>query len=129
MYVSLISQSVEKTKYDLKEGKTELQNVQRSAQEDEEKRKTIDLELEQINHKLLELRDDRRVNQHEARLEEAMASLKRYFPGVKDRLVKLCQPTQKRFDLAVTVAGGKDMVSFMINDCIIVFTFNCLYLR
>ncbi len=71
------------------------------------------MELEQINHKLRNLRDDQRKNQHEARLNEAIASLKRYFPGVKDRLVKLCQPTQKRFDLAVTVAGGKDMVRIL----------------
>ncbi len=102
---------MEKSNSDLQVKTTELQNVQRSAQEAEEKRKTIDLELEQVNHKLLDFRDDRRNNQHEARLEEAMLSLKRYFPGVKDRLVKLCRPTQKRFDLAVTVAGGKDMVS------------------
>ena len=80
------------------------------ARESQQKREAIDVELEQINHKLRNLRDDQRKNQHEARLNEAIVSLKRYFPGVKDRLVKLCQPTQKRFDLAVIVAGGKDMV-------------------
>ena len=101
---------MEKTKTDLKEGKKDLQSTQQSAQEAQQKRKEFDLELEQINQKLLEFRETNRINQHEARLEEAIASLKRYFPGVKDRLVKLCQPTQKRFDLAVTVAGGKDMV-------------------
>lgn len=104
---------MEKTKVDLKQGKKDLQTIQKQSQEAQGKRKTIDMELEKINQKLLECRDDRRNNQHEARLEEAIASLKRYFPGVKDRLVKLCQPTQRRFDLAVTVAGGKDMVCYV----------------
>lgn len=70
----------------------------------------------------------KRKNDTEARLEDAIASLKRYFPGVKGRLAKLCQPTMKRYDLAVTVAGGKDM------DAIVVDTkktgFDCIqYLR
>lgn len=69
------------------------------------------MELEKINHTLRDARDDRRKNAHDARVEESIASLKRYFPGVKGRLAKLCQPTMKRYDLAVTVAGGKDMVS------------------
>ena len=32
-----------------------------------------------------------------------------HFPGVKGRLVDLCRPSQSRYNLAVTVAGGKDM--------------------
>jgi len=123
-----LEKNVEKTETDLKTAKEELQDAQKSLREDETKKKEIDLELEKINHNLRELRDDRRKNQHEAKLEEAIASLKRYFPGVKDRLVKLCQPTQKRFDLGVTVAGGKDM------DAVVVDTkqtaFDCIqYLR
>ena len=103
---------MDKSGTDLKQSQKELQTTERIARETETKRLDIESELVQINHKLREVRDDRRNNQHEAKLEEAIGTLKRYYPGVKDRLVKLCQPTQKRFDLAVTVAGGKDMVRY-----------------
>ena len=58
----------------------------------------------------------------------AIGALKRHFPGVKGRLVDLCRPAQQRYNLAVTVAGGKDM------DAIVVDTkktaFDCIkYLR
>lgn len=104
-------QSILKTTDNLQSSKDELQSVQKSVHEDQGKREVIDMELEKINHTLRDARDDRRKNAHDARVEESIASLKRYFPGVKGRLAKLCQPTMKRYDLAVTVAGGKDMVS------------------
>jgi structural maintenance of chromosome 1 len=51
-----------------------------------------------------------------------------YTQGVYGRLVDLCRPTQRKYNLAVTVAGGKDM------DAIVVDTketgFECIkYLR
>ena len=105
-----------------------MQAAQKGAADDSEKRQLIDVELEKINYTLRDVRDVKRKNDHEARLEDAISSLQRYFPGVKGRLVKLCQPTMKRYDLAVTVAGGKDM------DAIVVDTkqtgFDCIqYLR
>lgn len=106
--------SIDKTKAELQSRTSELESLQKSMQEDREKRISIDEELERINHTLRDMRDDRRNTDNEARIEETISSLKRYFPGVKGRLVKLCQPTMKRYDLAVTVAGGKDMVSSVI---------------
>ena len=45
----------------------------------------------------------------------AISALKRHFPGVKGRLVDLCRPSQNRYNLAVTVAGGKDMDSIVVD--------------
>ena len=94
----------------MKATKQELKTVQEEAIKAQTKREEIDLELESINQTLREERDERHKNEHETRLVEAIASLKRYFPGVMGRLVDLCRPTQRRYNLAVTVAGGKDMV-------------------
>ncbi len=106
----------------------ELQNVQKSAQAAQVRKEKLDAEIEEINLKLREARDDRKKNKDEERLLNAISSLKRNFPGVHGRLVDLCRPTQKRFNLAVTVAAGKDM------DAIVVDTkqtgFECIrYLR
>ncbi len=126
--LSDLQQTIEKAKSDLESGEKELQTVQKSAQAAQARREKLDTEIEQINVKLREARDDRRKNKDEERLMNAIASLKRNFPGVHGRLVDLCRPTQRRFNLAVTVAAGKDM------DAIVVDTkqtgFECIrYLR
>ena len=117
-----------KTKTDLQSSEKELQEVQKSSQAAQANKEKIDAELEQINKNLREAKDSRRKGKDEERLQQAIASLKRHFPGVQGRLVDLCRPTQRRFNLAVTVAAGKDM------DAIVVDTkttaFECIrYLR
>ena len=104
-----------KTSTDLKAAEDELNDVKKSAREAQIQRETIETELEKISSTLREARDERRKNKEESRLLEAIATLKRHFPGVQGRLVDLCRPTQRRFNLAVTVAGGKDMVRFQLN--------------
>merc|ERR1719491_686320 len=119
-----LQESITKTESDLKSAKAELVSVRKSAKKAEAKRKTIDAELEKIHHSLRDANDERRKNAHETRLLEAIAALKRYFPGVQGRLVDLCRPSQKRYNLAVTVAAGKDMDAIVVDtrqtafDCI-----------
>ena len=47
---------------------------------------------------------------------QAVATLKRHFPGVQGRLVDLSRPTQRRFNLAVTVAAGRDMDGVVVDS-------------
>ena len=98
----------------LKEAEETFNLTKKEAKDTREKRESLDIELEKINNTLREARDDRRKSKDEIRLLEAIASLKRHFPGVQGRLVDLCRPTQKRYNLAVTVAGGKDMVCILL---------------
>lgn len=46
---------------------------------------------------------------------QAIRSLKSHFPGVLGRLVDLCRPAQRRYNLAVTVAAGKDMDAIVVD--------------
>jgi structural maintenance of chromosome 1 len=98
-------------KEELKRNKKDLLSVQKSARECGEKRKKIDAELEEINSNLGQFRNSRRQNENEARLKEVVATLKGFYPGVMDRLTNLCRPTQKRYNMAVTQAGGAQMVN------------------
>ena len=103
-------QDMRARKEDLKRTKKELLHVQNTVRENNEKRKEIDEELEKVNHTLGQFRSNRRQNENEARLKEVVATLKSFYPGVKDRLANLCRPTQKRYNMAVTQAGGQQMV-------------------
>ena len=122
------SQSLSATKTELQTVEKELQDVQKTSRTSENRRDTIDEEVEKIDRTLRDARDFRRRNREEERLLSAIESLKKHFSGVQGRLVDLCRPTQRRFNMAVTVAAGKDM------DAIVVDTkktaFECIqYLR
>jgi structural maintenance of chromosome 1 len=119
---------MEKNKNDLRTKEKELVEVQKLAQQTIVRREELDTEIEKINATLREAKDDKRKNKDEERLLQAIQSLKRHFTGVQGRLVDLCRPTQRKYNLAVTVAAGKDM------DAIVVDTkqtgFDCIrYLR
>ncbi|GLD96618.1 hypothetical protein PINS_up005301 [Pythium insidiosum] len=45
-----------------------------------------------------------------------MEALKRLFPGVRGRLVDLCKPVQRKYNMAVTVATGKHMDAIVVTD-------------
>jgi len=123
-----LAQSLETTKGEIDAVEKELQSVQKASRETHSRLDAIDRELDKINSTLREANDQRYKNRDEERLMNALRRLKQHFPGVQGRLVDLCRPTQRRFNLAVTVAAGKDM------DAIVVDTkqtgFDCMrYLR
>lgn len=108
----------------MKKSEKELQTTEKSSRDSQRRGEELDQEVEKISRTLRDARDDHRKSRDEERLIQAIGSLKRHFPGVQGRLVDLCRPTQKRFNLAVTVAGGKDMDGIVVNtkqtgfDCI-----------
>jgi structural maintenance of chromosome 1 len=121
-------QFLDKNKGDLSSTEKELFAVQTSARQAQARREELDIEIETINTTLREAKSDHRRSRDEERLLQAIGVLQRNFRGVHGRLVDLCRPTQKKYNLAVTVAAGKDM------DAIVVDTkttgFECIkYLR
>lgn len=108
-------QSLKKFTAELKSCEKELQSTEKSSRDSHRRREELDKEIEKISSTLRDARDDHRKSKEEERLIQAISSLQRHFPGVQGRLVDLCRPTQKRFNLAVTVAGGKDMDAIVVN--------------
>jgi structural maintenance of chromosome 1 len=116
---------LEKTQQDLTEKEEELVQVSRQAQQVQVRREEIDVQLEKIQATLHQAKDAQRQGKDEGRLLAALESLQRHFsPGVHGRLVDLCRPMQKKYNLAVTVAVGKDMDAIVVDtqqtalDCI-----------
>lgn len=73
------------------------------------KYENLKLKIGEIENQLRELRADRYENERDAKLSQAVESLKRLFQGVHGRMTDLCRPTQKKYNLAVTVAMGRFM--------------------
>jgi structural maintenance of chromosome 1 len=106
---------MEKTETDRKEAEKHLRDANMEAQRSEQRRAQLDAKIEDINIKLRDAREDQRKSRDEERLMQAIESLKRHFPGVYGRLVDLCRPTQRKYNLAVTVAAGKDMDAIVVD--------------
>uniref|UniRef100_A0A671LRI9 Structural maintenance of chromosomes protein n=1 Tax=Sinocyclocheilus anshuiensis TaxID=1608454 RepID=A0A671LRI9_9TELE len=78
-----------------------------------------------VMEQLGDARIDRQENSRQQRKAEILESIKRLYPGsVYGRLIDLCQPTQKKFQIAVTKVLGKNMDAIIVDsektgrDCI-----------
>ena len=110
-----LEKSLEKTQSELVTSESTLSTLQTSLSEYQSKRAAIEARLEVIHNTMRQAKDDRRKDIEEERILSAIGALKRHFPGVKGRLVDLCRPSQQRYNLAVTVAGGKDMDAIVVD--------------
>ena len=123
-----LAASLKTTRAELREAEAALAALQKTAADYQARRADLEARLDGVQNTLRQAKDDRRKGKDEERILAAIAALRRHFPGVRGRLVDLCRPSQQRYNLAVTVAGGKDM------DAIVVDTkrtaFDCIkYLR
>ena len=74
------------------------------------------LEYQQVSAQVREVGDDNSRSRHEELLLNAIASMKRIFPGVLGKLSELCRPIQKRYEHAVAVAGGRNMEALVVDS-------------
>ncbi|KAB1200942.1 Structural maintenance of chromosomes protein 1 [Morella rubra] len=111
-----ISDSSAKHKASLEELKNQLRAMQEKHRNDRSKYENLKKRLTETEDQLRELKADRYENERDVRLSQAVETLKRLFQGVHGRMTDLCRPTQKKYNLAVTVAMGKFMDAVVVED-------------
>lgn len=72
--------------------------------------------ISEIENQLREFKADRYENERDARLSQAVETLKRLFQGVHGRMTDLCRSTQAKYNLAITIAMGKFMDAVVVED-------------
>ncbi|CAI5458597.1 unnamed protein product, partial [Closterium sp. Yama58-4] len=114
---------VERVGKDLAEGREALERLRKEETEMRDRHRrarhraeALEQRLEEAEAQLRELKADRRENERETRMAETVATMKRLFPGVHGRLSDLCKPTQRRFNMAVTVVMGKLFDAVAVDD-------------
>uniref|UniRef100_A0A8I5NCY2 Structural maintenance of chromosomes protein n=1 Tax=Papio anubis TaxID=9555 RepID=A0A8I5NCY2_PAPAN len=117
-YITTSKQSLEEQKKLEGELTEEVEMAKRRIDE-------INKELNQVMEQLGDARIDRQESSRQQRKAEIMESIKRLYPGsVYGRLIDLCQPTQKKYQIAVTKVLGKNMDAIIVDsektgrDCI-----------
>eukprot|EP00117_Sycon_ciliatum_P043766 scpid25552/ scgid31647/ Structural maintenance of chromosomes protein 1A len=89
-----------------------------------ERHQQLNVELEKIQDELRDARVDKHESARHQRRNELLDGMKRHFTGVHGRLIDLCQPSHKRYTIAVTKVLGKDMDAVVVDhektarDCI-----------
>eukprot|EP01113_Clastostelium_recurvatum_P033704 TRINITY_DN4486_c0_g1_i1.p1 TRINITY_DN4486_c0_g1~~TRINITY_DN4486_c0_g1_i1.p1 ORF type:complete len:1283 (-),score=481.18 TRINITY_DN4486_c0_g1_i1:40-3828(-) len=95
---------------------TQIADLEKEKNESSKAQAQLTDELEELQASLREMKSDRRENDRDVRIGQAIESMKRLFPGVKGKMTDLVQPTQRRYNVAVTVAMGRYMDSIIVED-------------
>ncbi|CAA0823198.1 Structural maintenance of chromosomes (SMC) family protein [Striga hermonthica] len=107
---------VGKHKEELARVRKEQREMKDKLVESRRKHDMLKAKISDLDDQLRELKADRHENERDAKLSKAVETLKHLFPGVHGRMTDLCRPTQKKYNLAVTVAMGKFMDAVVVED-------------
>jgi len=105
-----------KNKDDLENTKRELCLLQEKQSDFKREYDNLKKKIGDVVNELHELKSDRYENERDAKFADTVATLKRLFQGVHGRMTDLCRPTQKKYNLAVTVAMGRLMDAIVVDD-------------
>ncbi|KAL2535788.1 Structural maintenance of chromosomes (SMC) family protein [Forsythia ovata] len=111
-----ILDAVGKHKEELTRVQKEQREVKNKLVESRRKYDMLKAKISEFDDQLRELKADRHENERDARLSQAVETLKRLFSGVHGRMTELCRPIQKKYELAVTVAMGRFMDAVVVED-------------
>jgi len=104
--------------------KSEVNKLTSERARTRQKQTELDEKLRQVLLRLDEAQGMQRESHKEAKQRETVAQLKRLFPGVKGMLHQLCKPKQKKYEVAVSTALGRNWDQVVVDsnktatDCI-----------
>lgn len=78
---------------------------------------TLQGQIEKIEGQIAEARADLRLSERDRKAAEALEGMKRlYGHAVRGRLSDLCEPTQRKYQMAIAVAMGKNFDAIVVED-------------
>ena len=109
-------QTLKDTQTESKKADVKLVDLQKTQRAKSQRKHELDVELEKAKSQLRDARAVLHKNKDEERLLRTVKNLKTYTSnGVYGRLADLCRPVHKQYNLAVTVAAGKDMDAIVVD--------------
>ena len=109
-------QKLEEVQKEVKTSESDLVQAQRKNRASARRKQELDIQLEEVQAQLRDAKAVLRRNKDEERLYKTVRNLKTFTSaGVYGRLADLCRPIRKEFDMAVTVAAGKDMDAIVVD--------------
>ncbi|THH00454.1 hypothetical protein EW026_g2099 [Hermanssonia centrifuga] len=111
-----LEEKVKQLNEDLTKARQELDNQQAERTRISQLETEINEKLLDVHNKLLQAGVDQKESEREARLKETLSNLQRIFPGVRGRVVDLCKPTQRKYEMAVSTVLGRNIDAVVVDE-------------
>ncbi|KAI3782969.1 hypothetical protein L2E82_13030 [Cichorium intybus] len=111
-----ILEAIDKHNDELKRLRKEQTDTTKKLGDSKKKYENLKAKITELENQLRELKADKHENDRDTKLSQAVEALRRLFPGVHGRMTELCRPTQKKYNLAVTVAMGRFMDAVVVDN-------------
>ncbi|KAK5583557.1 hypothetical protein RB653_005154 [Dictyostelium firmibasis] len=99
----------------LDELEKELQQSTTRFAETQKRQQQLNNDLERIQYSLSDLKSLKSENQRDRQFNQTVETLKSIFPGVKGKLMDLCEPSQRKYSTALTLTMGKLMDAIIVD--------------
>lgn len=100
----------------LKSTRDQLDSAQKQRSKIAEREIKLNEDLQICLNKILDAKNQKQASEREAKMKATLNTLKETFPGVRGRLLDLCQPTQQKYDLAVTTVLGRNADAIIVDS-------------
>lgn len=117
--VSEISSSLNEKNSLHSEKVKELQHLHSLMESSSNKEYDLNYKLREALVKIEDLSANQRETAKERKLRENVATLKRFFPGVRGLVCDLCQPKKEKYALAVSTVLGRNFDSVVVDNVIV----------
>ncbi|QRW05236.1 structural maintenance of chromosomes protein [Ceratobasidium sp. AG-Ba] len=107
---------VKNLQQELKTAKNELEKAQSDRIRITQLETEINEKLHDVHTKLMQAGVDQQESAKDARLKETLEKLQRVFPGVRGRVVDLCKPSQRKYEVAVATVLGRNIDSIVVDN-------------
>lgn len=114
--VDKLTDHIRSSEQSLEEQKKLQQDLQSDVGTSKDRVKELQTELDSIVEQLGDARVDKHEDSRRKKKQEIVENFKRNFPtGVYDRMINMCHPQHKRFNVAVTKVLGKYMEAIVVD--------------
>ncbi|XP_039275006.1 structural maintenance of chromosomes protein 1A-like, partial [Nilaparvata lugens] len=113
--VDKLNEHIRTSERALEEQKALHHELQSYVGSSKERIKELNTELETVQQQLGDAKVDKHEDSRRKKKQEIVENFKRLHPGVYDRLINMCQPIHKRFNVAITKVLGKYMEAIVVD--------------
>lgn len=113
--IEKLTDSITESEQNLSEFKKREREVAETVKHAKREVEKLTQELADINSSLGDAKVDRSENERQRKKGEIVENLKKIYPGVYDRMLNLCKPIHKRYNIAITKIMGKSMEAIVVD--------------
>lgn len=100
---------------DLAEMRSEAERMRTAREEIRTQERVLQQTLQETLNRLLQAQRDQRESDRATRMRETISTLTRLFPGVRGRIIDLCEPTQPKYSTAISTVFGRNADAIVVD--------------